>query len=207
MHGLDRLLGEVASAVLVACIGYVAAGAAVRIAVIRPRVGPRWRPSCLPLVGTGLALAAPSAAAQNAPGLSAVTANEDRSDDATPRDPTSPLPGSTGRHSPQAPPWSEPSGFPPPRPVGRTGEALARGAHEAKGRDTSRPPRSRGTVEVRPGDSLWSIAAEVLDTSDPAHIAQYWPRLHRANRGVIGPDPNLIFPGQILELPEETPRP
>jgi nucleoid-associated protein YgaU len=61
-------------------------------------------------------------------------------------------------------------------------------------------------VQVKPGDSLWSIAAEVLGTDDPGRIARYWPRIHRANRQIIGANPNLIFPGQVLELPAEEPR-
>ena len=56
---------------------------------------------------------------------------------------------------------------------------------------------------VLPGDSLWRIAATTLGTDDPARVARYWPRIHRANRDVIGPDPDLIIPGQVLELPSE----
>lgn len=56
---------------------------------------------------------------------------------------------------------------------------------------------------VRPGDKLWSIAAEALGTQDPARVARYWPRIHRANRILIGPNPDLIYPGQMLRLPEE----
>jgi nucleoid-associated protein YgaU len=56
---------------------------------------------------------------------------------------------------------------------------------------------------VLPGDTLWSIAAERLETGDMRRIARYWPRIHRANREEIGPNPNLIRPGQVLELPPE----
>ena len=56
---------------------------------------------------------------------------------------------------------------------------------------------------VRTGDALWSIAADVLATEDPSRIARYWPRIHRANRALIGANPNVIFPGQVLELPPE----
>ena len=54
---------------------------------------------------------------------------------------------------------------------------------------------------VKPGESLWSISEQVLGTDEPRVIARYWPRLHRANRGTIGPHPRLIRPGQVLELP------
>jgi nucleoid-associated protein YgaU len=76
---------------------------------------------------------------------------------------------------------------------------------EAQGSGGSRtmhePTRREWTV--RRGDTLWDIAGEVLDTSDQARIARYWPAIHRANRETIGPDPSLLFPGQILSLPEE----
>jgi nucleoid-associated protein YgaU len=56
---------------------------------------------------------------------------------------------------------------------------------------------------VREGDTLWSIAAVTLRTEDAQRIARYWPRIHRANRTLIGRNPNLIFPGQVLRLPAE----
>jgi nucleoid-associated protein YgaU len=62
--------------------------------------------------------------------------------------------------------------------------------------------RRRSTHVVKPGDTLWDIASEVLDTDDQRRIARYWPRIHRANRTLIGRDPNLIYPGQVLELPD-----
>ena len=64
--------------------------------------------------------------------------------------------------------------------------------------------RSR-TVIVRPGDSLWQIAAaelgEVCEDPSPAAIAAQVGRLHRANRATIGADPDLIRPGQHLLVP------
>ncbi|MGI8407985.1 MAG: LysM peptidoglycan-binding domain-containing protein [Actinomycetota bacterium] len=54
---------------------------------------------------------------------------------------------------------------------------------------------------VKDGDTLWDIAAAVLGTEDPAAIARYWPRIHRANRGVIGADPNALVIGRVLVLP------
>jgi nucleoid-associated protein YgaU len=54
---------------------------------------------------------------------------------------------------------------------------------------------------VAPGESLWTISGRVLATRAAARIARFWPRLYRANRGLIGPDPHLIRPGQVLRLP------
>lgn len=65
------------------------------------------------------------------------------------------------------------------------------------------PPPVEHTVRVRPGDSLWLIAAHRLGpTAGPAAVAAAWPRWYAANRDVIGDDPNLIVPGQLLSAPE-----
>ena len=54
-------------------------------------------------------------------------------------------------------------------------------------------------VVVRRGDSLWSITGRYLGPSATAdEIAREWPRWHEANRDVIGDDPDLIRPGQVL---------
>lgn len=58
------------------------------------------------------------------------------------------------------------------------------------------------TVVVRSGDTLWSIAARHLGPdASPEDIAAEWPRWHQANRDLIGPDPDLIRPGQELVAP------
>lgn len=62
---------------------------------------------------------------------------------------------------------------------------------------------ARPVVTVRRGDSLWSIAAAHLPSgADPGDIAAAWPRWYRANRAVLGPDPDLIHPGTELVAPE-----
>lgn len=63
--------------------------------------------------------------------------------------------------------------------------------------------RREGRYQVRPGDTLWDIAAEVLGTDSPTRIARYWPKIHRANRATIGGNPDLLQPGTFLELPSE----
>jgi nucleoid-associated protein YgaU len=60
-------------------------------------------------------------------------------------------------------------------------------------------PAEKYTVQA--GDTLWDIAERVLDRDDVRAIARYWPKIHRANRQVLGADPNRLTPGQVLLLP------
>lgn len=58
------------------------------------------------------------------------------------------------------------------------------------------------TVTVQAGDSLWLIAARRLGPdADPGRTAAEWPRWYAANRSVVGPDPDLIRPGEVLHAP------
>ena len=51
--------------------------------------------------------------------------------------------------------------------------------------------------EVRAGDSLSAIARDFYGNGSEL----FWRRIYDANRDVIGPDPNLIRPGQRLTIP------
>jgi hypothetical protein len=65
-------------------------------------------------------------------------------------------------------------------------------------------PLTSSVVVVLPGDTLWGIAAEHLGArADAATIAGATRRWYAANRHVIGPDPDLIRPGQHLVPPQE----
>ncbi len=59
-----------------------------------------------------------------------------------------------------------------------------------------------GTVVVHRGDTLWSIAAATLhgDATD-TEILRAVVRWHETNRDVIGGDPDIILPGQVLRAP------
>ena len=60
-------------------------------------------------------------------------------------------------------------------------------------------------LQVRPGDSLWSIASRLLPRgADDARISEAWHTLHRANRTRVGDDPDLIQPGTRLVVPDLT---
>lgn len=74
-------------------------------------------------------------------------------------------------------------------------------AHRPEAADRPEPHQQQEVVVLR-GDSLWSIAARHLGVNAGATaIAQEWPRWYAANRQVIGPDPDLILPGQRLIAP------
>ncbi|MFF0445563.1 transglycosylase family protein [Streptomyces sp. NPDC004609] len=52
------------------------------------------------------------------------------------------------------------------------------------------------TYTVKPGDNLWAIAEE-------KKLEGGWPALYETNRETVGADPDLILPGQSLELGSE----
>ncbi|TLM76064.1 LysM peptidoglycan-binding domain-containing protein [Pseudarthrobacter sp. NamB4] len=57
-------------------------------------------------------------------------------------------------------------------------------------------------VAVHAGDTLWDIAARYLgEGASDVDIALEWPRWFEANRAVIGPNPDVLLPGQILQAP------
>jgi len=62
-----------------------------------------------------------------------------------------------------------------------------------------RPP---DTVTVRSGDTLWHLAADGLPAdATAAEIAEASRGWYSSNRSVIGDDPDLLLPGQVLTVP------
>ncbi len=169
-------------------------GAATRVgAVVTPRVVRRV---------VGVALGAVVAAGATA-GVAAATPAAVALAPAPPPDPSfAPLPD-PGWAPPGASPTARDTGWVPSAPVVRTQPDV---------RVLSPAPRVGTTgdapleVVVRRGDSLWSIAARHLgpDASD-AEIARAWPAWFEANRDVVGDDPDLLRPGQLLRVPDVVP--
>lgn len=66
-------------------------------------------------------------------------------------------------------------------------------------------PQDTREVTVRRGDTLWDLAAAHLSPeATDAEVAVACRRWYDANRHVIGADPDLILPGQILSVPDVT---
>lgn len=61
--------------------------------------------------------------------------------------------------------------------------------------DRDQRDRKEGSYTVKPNDTLWDIAETKLD--DPIRYME----LYEANADVIGSNPDLIYPGQVLVLP------
>lgn len=59
-------------------------------------------------------------------------------------------------------------------------------------------------VAVLAGDSLWDIAAHAMGPgASDVEIAMQWPRWYEANRAIIGQNPDVLLPGQILQPPPQ----
>jgi nucleoid-associated protein YgaU len=108
-----------------------------------------------------------------------------------------PAGGPGGRH-----PVVDRGGPDDPREVGEVGEVTMRVVQEP----ATRAPAT--TREVVAGDSLWTIARDTLAaaqgrTPSEAELHHYWQQLIERNRPRLADaeNPDLIFPGQVVELP------
>jgi nucleoid-associated protein YgaU len=97
---------------------------------------------------------------------------------------------------------------------GANGAAIAsiRPLPETAETETPAAPVPPGTAPdtwvVAPGDSFWSIATSQLTDSrgtvpGEADVVPYWLTLVERNRATLAnpDDPDLLFPGQVVELP------
>lgn len=117
-----------------------------------------------------------------------------------------PAPGPTAAARPPTRGRDRPSPAPPPGPAGPAPRPAAR-PHPAPPRPQLHSPAPEGRhlaapVLVRPGDSLWSLAARALGPgATDRQVATSWPAWWSANRQVIGEDPDLLQPGMRLVPP------
>ncbi|MFJ2704337.1 transglycosylase family protein [Streptomyces sp. NPDC087428] len=131
------------------------------------------------------------------------TADKDRTPDAPASPSATPsASGSSGATGPSDAPGGSSSGGETggrhrgaPAPEGTGGDRDA-GRHASRGEADARDkgaPAADGTYTVRPGDNLWAIA-------DAQKLPGGWTGLYEANKAAVGSDPDLILPGQSLDL-------
>ena len=96
-----------------------------------------------------------------------------------------------------------------PPPIVRLADEAPPATEDPQGpaHEIERTQSASAAYVVEPGDNLWRIAAFVLPSGSGqspsnAEIARFWPAIYAANRALIGDNPNLIFPGQQLLIPE-----
>lgn len=175
---------------------------------------PAWQPSAPTSV---LSAAAPSSAAGSpevsAGGYSTTPAPQPPSGPLAPSPAPSLVPSSapalpspTGAGSPGGAPEAGSGAQPTARGVSVPQAAWVPSALPADPgplvRQPTRMAAASGPIEVRPGDTLWSIVARHLGPgASDLQIAEAWPAWYHANAGFIGDDPNLIHPGVLLMPP------
>lgn len=216
--GLDAALGHAAALAVWGILAWTAAALLAASLAVLPGTAGRFG-ACLAtritppiaarllatLLGVGVvapmtavpavsAAASTTAASTTAASTSAAAARPVVDRPGTSADPDSAVPVA-GPSVDRPGPWLPAAPAVPPR----------RARPEPVGLVTSTPaPRAAtdGTVVVRAGDTLWDVAARALGPhAAPEHIARAWPRWWAANRAVIGPDPGLLRPGQVLHPP------
>lgn len=198
--GFDDMLGFganvlglilVAGWVLSVVIAFVAAAlehaGSLRAAAITGSFTPRYMRR-LALAAVGLQLVtAPLANAATSPD-SALTAGQGSSVSAA----WKAEPSDSNPVQPLNPRWQPSKPIVDPGPLAGT---PLRTVHQGQGAGT-------GPVPVVDGDSLWSIVASRLGPlASDVDIAREWPRWYQVNRAVIGENPDLLRPGQLLTPP------
>jgi nucleoid-associated protein YgaU len=83
---------------------------------------------------------------------------------------------------------------------------------QPQGVPTAAPPPATWTIA--PGDHLWKVAAETLAHAwsrppTDAEVLPYWVAVIARNRHALADptNPDLVFPGQVIELPNPPGRP
>ncbi|MEU6660723.1 transglycosylase family protein [Streptomyces sp. NPDC046821] len=105
---------------------------------------------------------------------------------ATPSTPTPDASPASGRHRGDA---AADETKAPSRTADSSGRHASRGGESARAGSNT----DEGTYTVRPGDNLWDIA-------DAHDVRGGWSALYAENKKTVGSDPNLILPGQSLDL-------
>jgi len=165
-----------------AAVGLQLLGAPLAQAAADP-ADPAWSPTSSPAVSMSMAPADKDVTA-------AVSAIKNQA--------TGPLSVARRLQTPPADEGTDPR-WKPNAPVVGSGPLAAQPVRSAR----QQPATEAGHVTVRAGESLWSIAARELGGSGASDVdvALEWPRWYQANRAVIGDNPDLLLPGQVLRPP------
>jgi hypothetical protein len=160
------------------------------------------------------ATAAPDSTTTTAPDSTTTAAPGFTATISTPIQPSRPASGESAAFHVVGPGWtpSRPVQRPQPSPglvtgaQGATSTTGTTGGTGTTGTSSARAQRnSSGEVVVLRGDTLWDIARSHLGPgASDAEVAEAWPAWYDANRAVIGDDPDVIRPGQILRQPTVT---
>jgi hypothetical protein len=120
--------------------------------------------------------------------------------------PSSPA-GAPGTPWPSPPPGDLSPAGGPLGPAGGGGRVAGRSAPPgptAAGQPARTSAGRSDHLVVQPGDCLWRIAARHLGgRADAAEVATETRRWYGTNRTIIGADPNLLRPGEVLRSPPE----
>lgn len=79
--------------------------------------------------------------------------------------------------------------------VGTEDDATNQDGAEVKTTSTAAEPPAATTYTVKSGDSLWKIAQQKLGDGTR------WREIYELNKDTIGSNPNLIYPGQVYNMP------
>lgn len=176
-HACRRLAGRIAPAAVRKIVAFVL-GTTLTAALVP---GSAVAGTGSALAGTGHDAPRPSVVAAGRPADGAGRDAADAAPDASFRFVSEPVHDAGVREAAPPPSWSPERPAPP----------------ELRGS----PPSSIVGIVVHRGDTLWSIAARHLGPATGSEIDAECHRWFAANRDVIGQDPDLILPGQLLSPP------
>jgi hypothetical protein len=218
--GFDQLLGSSAALAAWIGLGWLCITAFLEVAGTLPGVAGRGcaaiaartspmlvRRIVQAVIGVSVLAGPMTAGSAFATGPSTTTSTSTQVD--RPVSPAAPMLAETSHAPPTLDRPATPFVASPPPAAKRTSTGAAALVTGSAHRDTVDPgDHSADGYVVHRGDTLWDIAARHLGPSATAvDISRAWPAWYDANRAVIGPDPGVIRPGELLVPPSASTAP